>query len=601
VTTNSKDNFSLVNISLSTTSKLSGAHYNDYVVCRTESSVSGIDLLMLSAATNEISMDEKLTLHASDLTEIQTTPCSDENDPKIRHFKQEMFISDSKDSGAMQSQMCFEDCKDFVYQEPVGDYHGDVIYAQFVHKDNILQGAILDLILCPLDASQASIKICRHQCRVCPKIFRYIGGLARHERSHTDSLPYAGRMRTRNNVVVYESHSKKKKTVVAKTTNEDEDNYSEGGESENEQTLMCHHCYKEFDNHLKLNCHVNRIHRGEEIARRSKCSKTEANIAVILDSTAVQFNSDDVQDQADPGPCKTVECTINYSDITGFKHECSICWARFTDTINFESHMKLHMPQQSWLCGLCSENFETESYLRSHYYSEHRRDSTFSCTFCSFKDQKFSHFSSHIRKHTSERPFVCTICNVAFKALKSLKSHILVIHNGVSVYRCHQCSMKFNRDQEELYKLHRESHTDQRPFACTECDKRYRSRHGLQKHVRQVHKKERKYVCTQCDKAYIGKYQRDDHIREIHTGERPYICPYCGKRFSSQNKRFVHENSHNNIVFNCTVCDKTYPSRHGLTNHIGVVHKRERPFSCSRRPKKFKTEINTHMISHTRE
>jgi len=178
----------------------------------------------------------------------------------------------------------------------------------------------------------------------------------------------------------------------------------------------------------------------------------------------------------DQGPCKAVNRTNNnYSDNNSFKRKCTICFAKFTDLIDLESHKKLHMPLQSWLCGLtglCSETFETESNLRSHY-SEHRRDNTFSCTFCSFKDQTFTRFTSHIRKHTGERPFACTICSRTFKELKELKRHILALHKGVNVYRCDLFSMKFNRDQEELYKLHRESHTDQQPFACTECDKRW--------------------------------------------------------------------------------------------------------------------------------
>jgi len=111
---------------------------------------------MSSAATHVISMDEELTFHcikseseqinsvdrgnvcnktigrlalvdasdrADDLAQIQTAPCCVENE----EIKQEMVISDTKDSGTMQSQyvdqMYFEDCKDFVNDESVVDYH----------------------------------------------------------------------------------------------------------------------------------------------------------------------------------------------------------------------------------------------------------------------------------------------------------------------------------------------------------------------------------------------------------------------------------------------------------------------------------------------
>ncbi|KFM64164.1 Sal-like protein 4, partial [Stegodyphus mimosarum] len=45
------------------------------------------------------------------------------------------------------------------------------------------------------------------------------------------------------------------------------------------------------------------------------------------------------------------------------------------------------------------------------------------CTVCPYTTKRKSHMDDHIRKHTGERPFVCSICKKAFSTKSYIAKH----------------------------------------------------------------------------------------------------------------------------------------------------------------------------------
>ena len=62
-----------------------------------------------------------------------------------------------------------------------------------------------------------------------------------------------------------------------------------------------------------------------------------------------------------------------------------------------------------------------------------------------------------------------------------------------------------------------------KPLACA----------GYEMEVKQKsnHTDEKPFACPECDKKFIKSSDLSRH-RKIHTGEKPFACPECDKHFT---------------------------------------------------------------------
>ena len=74
-------------------------------------------------------------------------------------------------------------------------------------------------------------------------------------------------------------------------------------------------------------------------------------------------------------------------------------------------------------------------------------------------------------------------------------------------------------------------HTNEKPYECDVCEKRFSQSSNLTKHMR-IHTNEKPYECDVCEKRFRTSSDLKTHMR-IHTNEKPYECDVCEKRFTS--------------------------------------------------------------------
>ena len=226
---------------------------------------------------------------------------------------------------------------------------------------------------------------------------------------------------------------------------------------------------------------------------------------------------------------------------------CGICGNEFSSTAKLENHMRTCFETSEVICKVCGKNFANKRNLRDHMRVFHESpavlDSKYSlpCSECDKIFYKKSNLTSHMLRHSSEKPFVCDVqgCGKTFKREKTLVKHFQLVHEGIKT-----------------------------ELLCVHCGAQFRSHSGLRAHL-SVHTGEetvkRDVRCTQCEKVFRCKADLESHM-VVHTRDKPYSCDICGQAFSQKASLKDHENVHME-KYQCAACKKSFGRERYLKLH----------------------------------
>jgi len=192
------------------------------------------------------------------------------------------------------------------------------------------------------------------------------------------------------------------------------------------------------------------------------------------------------------------------------------------------------------------------------------------------------------KNHQNEqKPYACTKCDAKYRTRKYLRYH-LVTHdkNARKSFNCDQCSASYHF-KEQLNK-HRTMHTKS---TCEFCSAEFCSlaklyNHRVYKHFDQLNLTEHPFKCVKCDKVYSSreclKYHLVTHDKNAH---KSFNCDQCSARFHFQEQLNRHRKRH--IISTCEFCSAEFASSGSLYNHRVYKHfdqlnLTEHPFKCAK-------------------
>ncbi|XP_063705154.1 zinc finger protein 846-like [Culicoides brevitarsis] len=268
----------------------------------------------------------------------------------------------------------------------------------------------------------------------------------------------------------------------------------------------------------------------------------------------------------------------------------------------------------------------------------------------STEEQPSLTYTGKPRKHT------CHICFQEYVDLKSIRRHLLRIHNinppqGTVLYECPECPQKFS-DKSHLNR-HALTHSGIKPHVCPKCNKGFGRKEHLTRHLTNVRcdevkepnaKKdettvEKPFSCPKCNKGFGRKDALTRHLSKIQCQEpepKEQIdatelltiikvenvatefpkCKICDKKFVHQTHLRVHMKTHDvqPLKFECPICGKNLSRKSHLSHHIRRIHsvKMEEEsdkvplaeeVSCHLCPKKFSEQLayDRHIAMHSND
>lgn len=303
--------------------------------------------------------------------------------------------------------------------------------------------------------------------------------------------------------------------------------------------------------------------------------------------------------------CKHLKTVHNISEPLHLYH-CSFCGKAFCKRTSLNLHLKIHA-EGKFVCLKCGFMCPEEKEYKDHM-EKHKKTIEFECTLCNKQFVRSQQFNQHMMLH---KQHFCSSCDISFSTKNKLIQH-QCSHHGLNItkkYECPTCKKAFSRPMH--LKLHIRSHTSEKPFKCSHCNKNFTNQQTLTKHLKTAqHMRnaygnnvnlEKSFLCSTCGATFFRQQTLQRHVETIHMPGETFKCPHCDYNTRNKANLVRHVEGHSNIKrYVCETCGASFRALATLTEHQTFVHSDSRDFVCDTCGKAFKNKstLQRHLRTH---
>uniref|UniRef100_A0A1B0DQE1 Zinc finger protein 865 n=1 Tax=Phlebotomus papatasi TaxID=29031 RepID=A0A1B0DQE1_PHLPP len=180
----------------------------------------------------------------------------------------------------------------------------------------------------------------------------------------------------------------------------------------------------------------------------------------------------------------------------------------------------------------------------------------------------------------------CSFCHSLYYQKYNLSMHIWKEHLKMKYYECKICGKEFKtssslRNHQNTHKFEKDAENQKigNQQICLLCGIDTIAAEELKSHMA-THKKEDMWCCVSCPYKTPKRHGLQNHVKVVHRGIRDFHCPRCGQSFTTGAILKQHLLRHEGIKnHECSVCGVKKVTRRELRSHM-VVHMEEKMWSC---------------------